>query len=121
MIPLTCARANTGLQANGTWVPEVQACMRVHTHVALLNNAVMLGSEIFFLLLMAGGIYYYNSGRRALKIMFREVRDHRSRVVPCVWTDLPVMAGPVVAYLCRTAADRRSCKRAYSLLWASRC
>ena len=51
--------------------------MRVNTHVALLNNVVMLGSEVLLLLLMAGGIYYYNSGLRALKIMYREVWDHR--------------------------------------------
>ena len=82
MMPLT--RANTDLQVNGVWVPEVQACMVLHTHVALLNNAVMLGSEVLFLLLMTGGIYYYNSGRRALKIMLREVWNRRSRVEPCV-------------------------------------
>ena len=82
MMPLT--RVNTDLQVNGVWVPEVQACMVLHTHVALLNNAVMLGSEVLFLLLMTGGIYYYNSGRRALKIMLREVWNHRSRVEPCV-------------------------------------
>ena len=82
MMPLT--RANTDLQVNGVWVPEAQACMVLHTHVALLNNAVMLGSEVLFLLLMTGGIYYYNSGRRALKIMLREVWNHRSRVEPCV-------------------------------------
>ena len=75
-------RANIDLQASGVWVPEVQACLRLHTHVALLNNAVMFGSEVLFLLLMAGGIYFYN-WHRALKIMFREVRDHCSLVEPC--------------------------------------
>jgi hypothetical protein len=49
--------------------------MRLHTHVALLHNSVLLGTEVFFLLLMAGGIYMRNSGLRAFKIMFREVRD----------------------------------------------
>ena len=50
--------------------------MRLHTHVALLHNSVLLGTEVFFLLLMAGGIYMRNSGLRAFKIMFREVRDY---------------------------------------------
>jgi len=61
--------------------------MRLHTHVALLHNSVLLGSEVLFLLLMASGIYMRNSGLRAFKIMFREVRDHPFHVVGlCVLT-----------------------------------
>ena len=52
--------------------------MRVHNHVAILNNALLLGSEIAFLLFMACGIYMRNFGLRAFQIMYREVRDHRS-------------------------------------------
>ena len=62
-------------------MPEMETCMRLHTHVALLNNSVLLAAEVFFLLLMASGIYMRNSGLRAFKIMFREVRDHRFPVV----------------------------------------
>lgn len=47
--------------------------MRLHTHVALVNNAVLLASEVVFILLMAGGIYIRNPGPRAFKIMYREV------------------------------------------------
>ena len=68
---------NTDLQLDAAWVVELQACIRVHTHAALLNNALLLGSEVAFLLLMASGIYMHNSGLRAFKIMYREVRDHR--------------------------------------------
>jgi len=60
------------IQANSIWTPEVQACLRVHTHVALLSNTVMLASEVIFILLMAGGIYIRNPGPRAFKIMYRE-------------------------------------------------
>jgi len=59
-------------QASAVWVPELQTCMRLHTHIALLNNSLLLASEVFFLLLMASGIYMRNSGLRAFKIMFRE-------------------------------------------------
>ena len=51
--------------------------MRIHVHVAIINNALLLGSEIVFLLLMASGIYMRNFGLRAFPIMYREVRDHR--------------------------------------------
>lgn len=55
--------------------------MGLHTRICLLNNGLLLASEVFFLLLMASGIYMRNSGLRAFKIMFREVRDHRFHTV----------------------------------------
>ena len=88
--------------------------MRLHTHVALLHNSVLLGTEVFFLLLMAGGIYMRNSGLRAFKIMFREVRDslflsgssgHASKCQAFILTGL------AVAYFCRAGAERSSRKR----------
>lgn len=51
--------------------------MRLHMHVALYNNAVLLASEVIFLFIMACGIYMRNLGLRAFEIMYREVRDHR--------------------------------------------
>jgi len=59
-------------KARAIWAPQAQSCLRLHTHAALLNNGVMLGSEVFFILLMTGGIYNHNSGLHAFKIMYRE-------------------------------------------------
>jgi len=56
----------------GIWIAELQACMRLHTQVAILNNAVLLGSEVAFLLIMVSGIYIRNTGLRAFNIMYRE-------------------------------------------------
>lgn len=72
------------LQASAIWLPEVQSCLRLHTHVALVNNGLLLASEVFLLLLMAYGIYMRNAGPRAFKIMYREVWDHPSHVEPRV-------------------------------------
>jgi hypothetical protein len=69
------------LKASAVWVPGMETCMRLHTHITLINNSVLLASEVFFLLLMASGIYMRNSGLRAFKIMFREVRDRRFHAV----------------------------------------
>ena len=66
-------------QTGVIWEPQVQACLWMHTHAGLFQNSVMLGSEVFFLMLMAGGIYMHKPGRRALKIMYREVRSDRCR------------------------------------------
>ncbi|KAH9958770.1 hypothetical protein BC827DRAFT_1269365 [Russula dissimulans] len=60
------------IKANSIWSPVAQSCLRVHTHTALVNNGVLLASEVFFILLMAGGIYLRNPGPRAFKIMYRE-------------------------------------------------
>jgi len=67
-------------QMSAVWEPRAQACLRLHTHAGLLQNSVMLGSEVFFLMLMAGGIYMRKSGRYAFKIIYREVRGDRCRL-----------------------------------------
>lgn len=90
-------------QTRVVWEPQVQACLRLHSQ-GLVNHIVMLGTELFFLTLMTGGIYMHRSGRRALKIMYREVRgDHCSS--GHAWTNLCVMTGSVMAYISRTDAD----------------
>jgi len=59
-------------KASAIWLPEAQSCLRLHTHVAIVNNGLLLASEVFLLLLMAYGIYMRNAGPRAFKIMYRE-------------------------------------------------
>jgi len=62
------------IEARSKWNPQAQLCVRSHTHTALLNNILLLATEVVFLLLMAAGIYYRNPGSlaRAFKIMYRE-------------------------------------------------
>ncbi|KAI0255665.1 hypothetical protein BJV78DRAFT_1177687 [Lactifluus subvellereus] len=60
------------VEAEATWDPTSQACVRHGTHQALLNNALLLATEVVFTALMAVGIYYRNPGPRAFKIMYRE-------------------------------------------------
>jgi len=60
------------IEAEGTWNPTTQACVRHNTHKALLNNALLFATEVIFVVLMATGIYYRNPGLRAFKIMYRE-------------------------------------------------
>lgn len=62
------------LQAKASWDPTSMACVRTKTHQALLNNVLLLATEVVFAVLMAAGIYYRNPGPRAFKIMYREVR-----------------------------------------------
>jgi hypothetical protein len=74
--------ANVDLQSDSFWVPQAQTCIRAHNEVALLNNSLLLGSEVFLLLLTAVGIYVRNPGFGTLKMIYREVRDHHSDVGP---------------------------------------
>ena len=66
--------ADTDSQADAQWVPALETCMFVQTHMSLLPNCFLLATEIFFLALMAAGIYKHNPGPRAFKVMYREVR-----------------------------------------------
>ena len=98
--------ADTDLQVSAVWEPQIEACLRLHTHVGLLNNSVILGSQVLFLLLMAVGIYKHNSGLRAFNIMYREVRDHHSYVESRVRTNTYfITTGSAVACFRRAAAD----------------
>jgi len=78
IISVAVVLANVGawvrrvIVANGVWSPQAQLCLFEHTHHALLNNGMLLATEIFFIVLMAGGIYTRNPGPRVFKIMFRE-------------------------------------------------
>lgn len=56
-----------------------QSCSWQGTHKTLLNNILLLGTEVTLIVLMATGIYSHNRGLRAFKIMYREVRDPFSR------------------------------------------
>ncbi|KAI0255663.1 hypothetical protein BJV78DRAFT_691808 [Lactifluus subvellereus] len=60
------------IEARSKWNPTLGLCVRSHTHTALLNNTLLLATEVVFLLLMVVGICYRNPGSRAFKIMYRE-------------------------------------------------
>lgn len=48
------------------------------THKGLLNNGMLLATEVFFIALIATRISQRNSGLRALRVMYREVRESSS-------------------------------------------
>ncbi|KAI0298452.1 hypothetical protein B0F90DRAFT_702538 [Multifurca ochricompacta] len=60
------------VEANSEWEPLTQTCAWEGTRRALLNNGLLLATEVILFLLMAGGIYNRNPGPRAFKIMYRE-------------------------------------------------
>lgn len=62
-------------QAQSEWVALSESCSWQGTHKMLLNNILLLGTELILIALMATGIYNRNPGPRALKIMYREVRN----------------------------------------------
>jgi hypothetical protein len=62
-------------QAQSEWVDLTESCSWQGTHKTLLNNILLLGTELILIVLMATGIYNHNPGPRAFKIMYREVRD----------------------------------------------
>lgn len=110
----------TDLQAKAVWAPQVRSCLRLHTHAGLVSNGAMFASEVFFLLLMMAGIYTHNSGLRAFKIMYREVRagihclqrlSYPSELKLCLTT------GSAVACFRRADAGYSSRKRVYSSPW----
>ena len=92
-------------------MPELDSCMFVRTHPAIVSDCLLLGTEIFFLALLAIGIYNHNPGPRAFKVMYREVR-----VFFLLWSHAPepsilFMSGPAVACSCNTGGDCSGCKQ----------
>ncbi|KAH9044905.1 hypothetical protein EDB83DRAFT_2523561 [Lactarius deliciosus] len=59
-------------EAQSQWVTLSQSCSWQGSHRTLLNNILLLGTEVVLIVLMASGIYNHNPGRRAFKIMYRE-------------------------------------------------
>jgi hypothetical protein len=60
------------IEAQSQWVAVTQSCSWQGTHKTLLNNILLLGTEVTLIVLMATGIYSHNRGLRAFKIMYRE-------------------------------------------------
>ncbi|KAH9054887.1 hypothetical protein EDB87DRAFT_1406750 [Lactarius vividus] len=59
-------------EAQSQWQVLSQSCSWQGSHRTLLNNILLLGTELVLIVLMASGIYNHNPGRRAFKIMYRE-------------------------------------------------
>ncbi|KAH9177254.1 hypothetical protein EDB89DRAFT_1522942 [Lactarius sanguifluus] len=59
-------------EAQSQWLTLSQSCSWQGSHRTLLNNILLLGTEVVLIVLMASGIYNHNPGRRAFKIMYRE-------------------------------------------------
>ncbi|KAI9447260.1 hypothetical protein BJY52DRAFT_360939 [Lactarius psammicola] len=60
------------VEAQSQWVALTESCSWQGTHRTLLNNILLLCTELALIVLMASGIYSHNPGRRAFKIMYRE-------------------------------------------------
>jgi len=60
------------IEAQSQWEALAESCSWQGTHRTLLNNGLLLATEVIFILLMATGIYSHNPGPRAFKIMYRE-------------------------------------------------
>jgi len=60
------------VEAQSEWVELSESCSWQGTHRTLLNNILLLCTELILIVLMATGIYKRNPGPRAFKIMYRE-------------------------------------------------
>lgn len=60
------------IEAQSQWQALTESCSWEGSHKTLLNNSLLLGTEVVLILLMATGIYNHNPGLRAFKIMYRE-------------------------------------------------
>lgn len=60
------------VEAQSQWVAVTESCSWQGTHRTLLDNTLLLGTELVLIVLMASGIYSHNPGARAFKIMYRE-------------------------------------------------
>ena len=75
-----------------------------------MNNILLLATEVILIMLMATGIYSHNAGRRAFKIMFREVWDPRCLGAELICSCMFIL-GSLLAHCRSGGADCASGKK----------